>query len=163
MDSCPVPAFFTVRLHPGLGNVRDFDEYQLPVPQGYLSEDQPHAARDISTRRATVKCSPRVTNDVDTVSQTLNQSLSQVITSVTTVDWRSGNDVYDQLADDPGCSGDGAGVVRLSSVWWLANRQKYFKQQQDYLGHINGHVEEMYGSHACHESFQRRSQQRRPV
>ncbi|MCL2615348.1 MAG: ABC transporter ATP-binding protein/permease [Dehalococcoidia bacterium] len=89
----------------------------------------------------------RVTNDVDTVGQTLNQSLTQIITSVTMI----------------------LGVlVMMLSISWLMTlvalviiplalmlvavvvkaSQRYFKQQQEYLGHVNGHVEEMYGGHS---------------
>jgi ATP-binding cassette, subfamily B, multidrug efflux pump len=94
----------------------------------------------------------RVTNDVDTISQTLNQSLTQIITSVTTV--------------------VGITVMMFTINWLLtlvallmiplslaiiglviSKSQKYFKQQQDYLGHINGHVEEMYGSHIVMKAF----------
>lgn len=94
----------------------------------------------------------RVTNDVDTLSQTLNQSLSQIITSVTTV--------------------VGVLVMMLTISWQLTlasmlmiplsaglimvivkNSQKYFKQQQDYLGNVNGHVEEMYGGHIVMKAF----------
>ena len=94
----------------------------------------------------------RITNDVDTVSQTLNQSLTQIVTSVVTM----------------------VGIlVMMFSISWLLtvvtlvilplsalfisivvkNSQKYFKQQQDYLGHVNGHVEEMYGSHIVMKAF----------
>jgi len=94
----------------------------------------------------------RVTNDVDTISQTLNQSLSQIITSVTSV--------------------IGILVMMLSISWLMTlvalvtlplsligisliikKSQKYFKQQQEYLGHINGHVEEMYGGHVVIKAF----------
>ncbi|MCJ7705985.1 MAG: ABC transporter ATP-binding protein, partial [Anaerolineales bacterium] len=94
----------------------------------------------------------RVTNDVDTVSQTLNQSLTQIITSVTTV--------------------IGVLIMMLTISWlmtlvallivplslviigFVVNRsQRYFKQQQDYLGHVNGHVEEMYGGHVVMKAF----------
>ena len=94
----------------------------------------------------------RVTNDVDTVSQTLNQGLSQVITSVTTV--------------------VGVTIMMLSISWVLSlvafvmipvsfavmgvvigQSQKYFKRQQDYLGHVNGHVEEMYSGHLVVKAF----------
>ncbi|OJX38900.1 MAG: multidrug ABC transporter ATP-binding protein [Chloroflexi bacterium 44-23] len=93
-----------------------------------------------------------ITNDVDTVSQTLNQSLSQIITSTTTV--------------------IGVLIMMLTISWQMTlvavlivplsmgvigliikQSQKYFKQQQDYLGHINGHVEEMYGSHVIMKAF----------
>jgi ATP-binding cassette subfamily B protein len=94
----------------------------------------------------------RITNDVDTVSQTLNQSLSQIITSLTTV--------------------IGVLVMMLTISWQMTlvallivplsmviiavvvkQSQKYFKKQQDYLGHINGHVEEMFGSHLVVKAF----------
>jgi ATP-binding cassette subfamily B protein len=94
----------------------------------------------------------RITNDVDTVNQTLNQSLTQIITSVTTV--------------------VGVLVMMLTISWLMTlvallivplslvivqavirRSQKYFKQQQDYLGHVNGHVEEMYGGHIVMKAF----------
>ncbi len=94
----------------------------------------------------------RITNDVDTVSQTLNQSLSQIITSVVTV--------------------IGVLVMMLTISWQMtlvallivplsmgiiglviSQSQKYFKQQQDYLGHVNGHVEEMFGGHLVMKAF----------
>jgi ATP-binding cassette subfamily B multidrug efflux pump len=94
----------------------------------------------------------RVTNDVDTLSQTLNQSLGQIITSVTTV--------------------IGVLIMMLTISWQLTlasmlmiplsmglimvivkNSQKFFKQQQDYLGNVNGHVEEMYGGHIVMKAF----------
>jgi ATP-binding cassette subfamily B protein len=94
----------------------------------------------------------RITNDVDTVNQTLSQSLTQIITSIVTV----------------------IGVlIMMFSISWIMTlvallilpfsmvvvalivrqSQKYFKQQQDYLGHVNGHVEEMYGGHIVMKAF----------
>ena len=94
----------------------------------------------------------RVTNDVDTVSQTLNQSLSQIVTSVTTVigvlimmftiSWQM---TMVALVIVP------ISFVIINAV--VSRSQKYFKQQQDYLGHLNGHVEEMYGSHMVMKAF----------
>jgi ATP-binding cassette subfamily B protein len=94
----------------------------------------------------------RVTNDVDTVNQTLNQSLTQIITSITTligvlvmmftINW-----LMTLVA---------LGVVPLSLLiisLVISKSQKYFKQQQDYLGHVNGHVEEMYGGHVVMKAF----------
>jgi ATP-binding cassette subfamily B protein len=94
----------------------------------------------------------RITNDVDTVNQTLSQSLTQIITSLVTV--------------------VGVLVMMLSISWLMTlvaliiiplsmvtvmlivrQSQKYFKQQQDYLGHVNGHVEEMYGGHIVMKAF----------
>jgi ATP-binding cassette subfamily B multidrug efflux pump len=94
----------------------------------------------------------RITNDVDTVNQTLNQSLSQIITSVITVvgvlimmltiSWQM---TLVALLIVPLAMGIIALVVSQS--------QKYFKQQQDYLGHVNGHVEEMFGGHLVMKAF----------
>jgi len=94
----------------------------------------------------------RITNDVDTVNQTLNQSLSQIITSVVTVvgvlvmmltiSWQM---TLVALLIVPLAMGIIALVVSQS--------QRYFKQQQDYLGHVNGHVEEMFGGHLVMKAF----------
>lgn len=94
----------------------------------------------------------RVTNDVDTLSQTLNQSLGQIITSVTTVigvlimmftiSWQ-----MTLVA---------LGIIPVSMILILVivkKSQKYFKQQQDYLGNVNGHVEEMYSAHLVMRAF----------
>ncbi|MDF2891247.1 MAG: Xenobiotic-transporting ATPase, partial [Clostridia bacterium] len=94
----------------------------------------------------------RVTNDVDTLSQTLNQSLTQIITSVTTVigvlfmmfriSWLM---TLVALFILP---------VSMVLIMFVVKRsQKYFKEQQDYLGHLNGHVEEMYGGHVVMKAF----------
>jgi len=94
----------------------------------------------------------RITNDVDTVNQTLSQSLSQIITSVVTVvgvlimmltiSWLM---TLVALLIVPLSMGIIAGVIGQS--------QKYFKRQQDYLGHVNGHVEEMFGGHLVMKAF----------
>jgi len=94
----------------------------------------------------------RITNDVDTVSQTLNQSLTQIITSVATVvgvlvmmftiSWQM---TLVALAILP----FSFGIIGLI----IGKSQVFFKRQQDYLGHINGHVEEMYGGHVVMKAF----------
>jgi ATP-binding cassette subfamily B protein len=94
----------------------------------------------------------RVTNDVDTISRTLNQSLTQMITSVTTVigvivmmftiSWQM---TLVALLILP------LSAVLIALV--VKQSQKYFKKQQDYLGHVNGHVEEMYGGHVVVKAF----------
>jgi ATP-binding cassette, subfamily B, multidrug efflux pump len=94
----------------------------------------------------------RVTNDVDTVSQTLSQSLTQIITSVTsvigvlimmfTINWEM---TLVALLIVPLSAAVISLIVRQS--------QKYFTQQQDYLGHVNGHVEEMFGGHIVVKAF----------
>jgi ATP-binding cassette subfamily B multidrug efflux pump len=94
----------------------------------------------------------RVINDVDTVSQTLSQSLTQIITSVTsvigvlimmlTINWMM---TLVALVIVP----LSLGVISLI----VTRSQKYFLQQQDYLGHVNGHVEEMFGGHIVVKAF----------
>lgn len=94
----------------------------------------------------------RVTNDIDTLSQTLNQSITQIITSVTmvigiivmmfSISW--------QLTLVALC------VIPVSLVFILIiikHSQKYFSAQQEYLGHVNGHIEEMYGGHMVMKAF----------
>ena len=88
----------------------------------------------------------RVTNDVDTVSQTLNQGMTQIVTSVTmiigilimmfTISWQM---TMVALLIVPLSFGFIALMVKLS--------QKHFFAQQKFLGKLNGHVEEMYGGH----------------
>ncbi|WP_160680009.1 ABC transporter ATP-binding protein [Clostridium sp. C8-1-8] len=94
----------------------------------------------------------RVTNDVDTISQTLNQSLTQIITSVTSVIgvlamMFSINWLMTLVA---------LCIIPVSMIFIMIivkNSQKYFKEQQDYLGHVNGHIEEMYGGHLVMKAF----------
>ena len=94
----------------------------------------------------------RVTNDVDTLSMSLNQSMTQIITSATTL--------------------IGVLVMMLSISWLMTlvalvilpvsmalisvivkHSQKYFRSQQEYLGHVNGQVEEVYGGHNIVRAF----------
>jgi ATP-binding cassette, subfamily B, multidrug efflux pump len=94
----------------------------------------------------------RVTNDVDTLSQTLNQSLSQIITSVTTVV----GVIIMMLSISWVMTLVAIGILPLSTILIMTivkKSQKYFKEQQDYLGHLNGHVEEMYGGHVVMKAF----------
>lgn len=102
--------------------------------------------------RTTGEILSRVTNDVDTMQMGLNQSLTQLITSVTTL--------------------VGALVMMLSiNVWMtlaallilpiamgilgfvMGHSQKYFQGQQRYLGEVNGQIEEIYGGHAVVKVF----------
>ena len=94
----------------------------------------------------------RVTNDVDSISQNLNQSMTQVITSITTL----------------------IGVlIMMFSISWVMTiiallilpvsmlfitlvvkkSQKFFREQQEYLGKVNGQVEEVYGGHNIVKAF----------
>ncbi|MFD3447157.1 ABC transporter ATP-binding protein [Microbacteriaceae bacterium 4G12] len=100
----------------------------------------------------------RITNDVDTVSQTLNQSMSQIITSVITIigvlimmlsiSWQM---TLVALLILPVSMALIIGVVKRS--------QKYFKSQQEYLGHINGQVEEIYSGHNIVKAFNREEEE----
>lgn len=94
----------------------------------------------------------RITNDVDTINQSLSQSITQIITSVVTI--------------------IGVLIMMFTINWMLTlvtliilplsmtmmglimgKSQKHFKGQQDNLGHINGHVEEMYSGHVVMKAF----------
>lgn len=94
----------------------------------------------------------RVTNDVDTVSQTLNQSLTQIITSVTAI-----IGVLAMMFSISWVMTLVALVILPLSALFISivvkQSQKYFKQQQDYLGHVNGHIEEMFGGHVVMKAF----------
>lgn len=94
----------------------------------------------------------RVTNDVDTVSQTLNQSLSQIISSFTTL---IGTLVM-MLSISWLMTLASVLIIPLSIVFIgliIGKSQKYFKEQQEYLGHINGHVEEVFSGHNIMKAF----------
>ena len=94
----------------------------------------------------------RITNDVDTVNQTLNQSLSQIITSVVTVV----GVLVMMLTISWKMTLVALTIIPISAVVVMLivrQSQKYFTQQQEYLGHINGHVEEMFGGHLVMKAF----------
>ena len=96
----------------------------------------------------------RITNDVDTVTQTLNQSLSQIVTNVTMM-----VGVLCMMLSISPLMTLAALCILPVSVLIVMNvvkrSQPYFRQQQDYLGHVNGHVEEMYGGHVVVTAFGR--------
>lgn len=96
----------------------------------------------------------RITNDIDTLGQGLNQSITQIITSVTTligvlIMMLSISPLMTLIAlvTLPISLGLISLVVRKS--------QKYFEMQQEYLGHINGLVEETYSGHNVVQAFNR--------
>ena len=94
----------------------------------------------------------RVTNDVDTVSNTLNQSLSQVFTSITTLV----GVLIMMLSISVTMTLAAIIVVPLSGLLIsvvVKKSQKYFKEQQTFLGHVNGHVEEVYSGHNIMKAF----------
>lgn len=88
----------------------------------------------------------RITNDIDTLGQSLNQSATQVITSVTTII----GVLVMMLSISPLMTLVALLILPISMglISAIVKRsQKYFKSQQEYLGHINGQVEEVYGGH----------------
>ncbi len=94
----------------------------------------------------------RVTNDLDNVASTLQQSLTQIITSVVTI----AGVLVMMLTISPLLTLITAMVVPLSFVMTaivMPRSQKYFAQQWASLGELNGHVEEMYGGHAIVKAF----------
>ena len=94
----------------------------------------------------------RVTNDVDTISQTLNQSLSQIVSSTVmvlgilammfSISWQMSLVALLVLPV-------AGGVVTLIAK----SSQKQFLRQQTQLGELNGHIEEMYGGHQVMRVF----------
>ena len=90
----------------------------------------------------------RITNDVDTLGQSLNQSVTQIITSVATLVMMisiSGIMTLISLVILP------VSAILISFI--IKHSQKYFRQQQEYLGHINGQVEEVYGGHLVVQAY----------
>lgn len=96
-----------------------------------------------------------ITNDVDTVSQTLNQGITQIITSVTmligilvmmlSISWQMTIVAVLVLP-----------VAILLVLGIIKKSQKYYIKQQEYLGNVNGHIEEMYTNHTVVMAFNRK-------
>lgn len=94
----------------------------------------------------------RVTNDVDTLSQSLNQSATQLITSTTTLI----GVLIMMLSISPLMTVVALLIlpISLALISVIVKRsQKFFRDQQNYLGHVNGQVEEVYGGHNIVKAF----------
>lgn len=94
----------------------------------------------------------RITNDVDTVTQTLNQSLSQIVSNVTTMI----GVLIMMITISPALTLIALCILPVSVVIVMnvvKRSQPFFQRQQEYLGHVNGHVEEMYGAHTVVSAF----------
>lgn len=94
----------------------------------------------------------RVTNDIDTLSQSLNQSATQVITSTTTII----GVLVMMLSISPLMTVIALLILPISMgliSQIVRHSQRYFKAQQEYLGHVNGQVEEVYGGHNIVKAF----------
>ena len=94
----------------------------------------------------------RITNDVDTLGHSLNQGISQVFSSgamiigimvmMFTSSWQMASVAIGILP-----------LMVLGSMMIMRKSQKYFKRQQDFLGAVNGHVEEVYAGHTVVKAF----------
>ena len=94
----------------------------------------------------------RITNDVDTMSQSLTQSIQMIFTSLITII----GILYMMITISWQMTLMALIIVPLSAVAALSvvkNGQKYFIQQQKTLGDVNGHIEEMYGGHIVMKAF----------
>ncbi|MBQ3514010.1 MAG: ABC transporter ATP-binding protein [Lachnospiraceae bacterium] len=94
----------------------------------------------------------RITNDVDTLGMGLNQSITQIITSICTII----GVVVMMLSISPLMTLIAMVILPVSMVLIslvVKKSQKYFKMQQEYLGRINGQVEETYAGHLVIKAF----------
>lgn len=94
----------------------------------------------------------RITNDVDTISTNLNQALTQTIVSIVTMIGVlimmisiSGTMTLAALCTLP--------IAFIIMIFIASKSQKYFTTQQQYLGKVNGHIEEIYGGHNIVKAF----------
>ena len=118
------------------------DDKLAKLPLRYY-DDHPHG--DILSR---------VTNDIDTISSTLQQSLIQIITSVITIIGY----IVMMLTISPILTLIVIGTLPLymiSTLMITKKSQKYFKAQQKEIGELSGHVEEMYSGHKIVKAFSR--------
>ena len=96
----------------------------------------------------------RITNDVDTMSSGMNQSLTQLITSVTTII----GVLYMMLSISPLLTLIALFILPVTAVITgivVKRSQRYFKAQQRNLGDINGKIEETYSGHSVVQAFNR--------
>lgn len=94
----------------------------------------------------------RFTNDIDTLSMSLNQSLMQIITSITTLI----GVLIMMLSISVTMTVSALLVIPISLLIIsvvIKKSQKYFISQQEYLGQVNGQVEELYGGHTVVQAF----------
>ena len=95
-----------------------------------------------------------ITNDVDTLSTGLNQSITQIITSVCTII----GILVMMFSISPEMTIVSLLILPISALILkkvIGKSQKYFVKQQEYLGHVNGQVEEVYGGHNIVKVFGR--------
>lgn len=99
----------------------------------------------------------RITNDVDTLGMTLNQSVTQIITSIATL---VGTLVM-MLSISPLMTLISLIILPVSAIllsFVIKKSQRHFRIQQEYLGHINGQIEETYGGHTVIQAFSKENE-----
>ena len=102
----------------------------------------------------------RITNDIDTMGNGLNQSITQLITSVSTVI----GVIVMMLTISPLMTLISVLILPISimlMMFVIKKSQRFFKQQQEYVGHIHGQVEEVYGGHNVIKAFNKENDVRR--
>ena len=102
----------------------------------------------------------RITNDIDTMGNGLNQSITQLITSVSTVI----GVIVMMLTISPLMTLISVLILPISimlMMFVIKKSQRFFKQQQEYVGNINGQVEEVYGGHNVIKAFNKENDVRR--
>ena len=93
-----------------------------------------------------------ITNDIDTLSQNLNQSITEIITAVCTII----GIIIMMLSISVTMTIISFVILPISAIIVkiiVGKSQKYFQRQQEYLGHVNGQVEEIYGGHTIVKAF----------
>lgn len=119
---------------------KDISEKIARMPMGYFES------------RTYGEVLSRITNDVDTMGTTLNQSITQIITSVATLV----GTLIMMLSISPLMTLISIVILPLSAIllsFVIKKSQKHFRTQQEYLGHINGLVEETYSGHTVVQAF----------
>ena len=117
-----------------------------------ISEKINHMPMNYFDTRTHGEVLSRVTNDIDTLSQSLNQSATQIITSFTTII----GVLIMMMSISPLMTLVALLIlpISLGLISTIVKRsQRHFKNQQEYLGHVNGQVEEVYGGHNIVKAF----------
>ena len=141
------------QLYPGMDHDRNHTESVLPAQKRNLRKinRMPMKYFESRTYGEVLSC---ITNDVDTLGQGLNQSITTIITSVATLI----GVLVMMLSISPLMTLIALVILPISMglIGFVTKKsQKYFRAQQEYLGHINGQVEEVYGGHLVIKAFNR--------
>lgn len=99
-----------------------------------------------------------ITNDIDTFSQNMNQSITSIITAVCTLI----GILIMMLTISVSMTLVSLAIIPFAVIlvkFIVKKSQKYFKSQQDYLGHVNGQIEEIYSGHTIVKVFNRENEE----